>query len=157
MLIAQCNGYRLMTPSAFTLVLYKPHFHYPVEATGMIAYSMVTTSRRLVCFCAEEHLGDHWKKILNGTVIQTDVWDHTDRQTEQQPTVRGVFSSGMKAVKGPLWLSSSGHPFSETHRHTHIHTKGQRSQQRYSISTTSWKCPLFYNNVKKTPFYGISG
>lgn len=27
MLIAQCNGYRIMTPSAFRLVPFKPHFH----------------------------------------------------------------------------------------------------------------------------------
>jgi len=31
----------------------------------------------------------------------------------------------MKAVKGPLWLSSSAHPFSKTHRHV---PKGQRSK-----------------------------
>lgn len=28
MLIAQLNGYRIMIPSAFTLVSYQPRFHY---------------------------------------------------------------------------------------------------------------------------------
>lgn len=35
MLTAQCDGYRVMTTSAFRLVSYKPHFHYAiVSATG---------------------------------------------------------------------------------------------------------------------------
>ena len=33
--IAQCNGYRIMTPSAFRLVPYKLRFHYAIlSATG---------------------------------------------------------------------------------------------------------------------------
>lgn len=34
MLIAQCNGYRIMTPSAFRLVPFKPRFHAILSASG---------------------------------------------------------------------------------------------------------------------------
>lgn len=41
----------------------------------------------------------------------------TFTQTDWLPTVRGVFSRGMKAVKGPPLLSSDEQPLSVEHNH----------------------------------------